>query len=957
MRCPSCNQEVPPDSLFCNRCGTELATTSSTLDSADNNEAYASVVSEDFVGRHREIQELHNMLDEAILGQGQMAMLSGEAGIGKTRTAQELSAIAERQGARVLWGRCHEDHGTPAYWPWIQIIRSYIQQVDEESLSSQMRSAAANISEIVPDLKDIFPELEPSPVLQPEQASFRLLDSITSLFKRISQSQPLVLILDNIHWADKPSLLLLEFLGQELADSHLLVIGTYRDVDLSRRHPLSETLGQLTREHLFHRVNLRGMRQQDVGQFIQKVSGLEPPQEFIELVHSRTEGNPLFVVEVVRMLEDEGNLTTEWINSKNEGSIRLPEGVREVIGRRLNQFSEELNHALTVASVIGREFEFDALAQLIEDDSESQLLESLEEALEAKIIEEAPRAAGQYQFTHSLIRQTLLGELSTTRRVRWHARIAEVLEEIYGEDAESHAERLALHFGEAETVLGTDKLVHYSCLAGEQALAAYANEDALYHFQRALESKNNQPADAETARILFGLGRAQAATLPQNRRDEALVSLGRAFDYYSEKQDVQHAVAVAQHPLFLGTESEGTAGLIERALALVPSNSKDAGRLLSQYGLSLYHETGDNDLAREAFERAMAIARRDGDTALEVQILANSAHVYGDELNLQQCLDESLQAITSARSVDDPRAEVWAHLYAWVPLIAQGNLKDARMHATSMLSSAERLRDRYLLAVALRTNQVVSQVAGDWNVARGFGARGLSLAPFDEFLLGNQMLLEYELGNFAEAEKYLDRLLEVMRMADAGPTYTNAISATAIAKVARIAGLIDELDDAEAAAQSVIVVPRTPPNLALYARIGLGLLTVQRADSTAASELYRVVSELPSLSLPVVGVNTHYLQGLLAQIFGQRELAMGHFEDATNFCLRAGYRVELAWVYYDFAKSLMQRNSPNDKEKAASILDESHNIAMELGMRPLMEKVAFLKGQVESSGSREPTRL
>ena len=350
-------------------------------------------------------------------------------------------------------------------------------------------------------------------------------------------------------------MLLLEFVVRELSGARLLLIGTYRDVEVSRRHPLSQTLGELTRERLFQRVLLRGLRQEDVGRFIELVAGIIPPAGMVDTVHQQTEGNPLFVTEVVRLLVQERELTPERTGRHQSWTVRIPEGVREVIGRRLDRLSERCNQTLTIASVIGREFSLEQLKPLIDDMNEDRLLEVLEEALATRIIEELPRSVGQYQFTHALIQETLADELSTTRRVRLHARIAEILEELYGDNAEAHAAELAHHFSEAQTVTGTDKLVHYSTLAGERALSAYAWEEAQAHFERALIAKGflitgDEPAmDAEAASLLFGLGRAQVATFQGSQVQDAVATLKRAFDYYAEAGDVAHAVAVAEYPI------------------------------------------------------------------------------------------------------------------------------------------------------------------------------------------------------------------------------------------------------------------------------------------------------------------------------------------------------------------------------------------------------------------------
>ena len=346
-----------------------------------------------------------------------------------------------------------------------------MREAEHERLKSEMGTGAADIAEVVSDVRERIPDLQPSPQVEdPEQARFRLFDSITAFLKTASQRQPLTIVLDNLHWADKPSLLLLEFLAQEFADSRLLVIGTYRDVDLSRQHPLAETLGELNRERLFQRVVLRGLAEDDVDRFIEIASGISPPRGLVRAIHSQTEGNPLFVTETVRLLVQEGELFKEGEGEHNSWEVRIPEGVREVIGRRLNRLSARCNETLTIASVVGREFGLDQLRLLVTDATDERLLETLDEALSSRVIEELPQTVGRYEFTHALIRQTLYDELTTTRRVRLHARIIEVLEGLYEEDVGQYAVELAYHAAEAETVSGPEKIIVYSALAGQRAL-------------------------------------------------------------------------------------------------------------------------------------------------------------------------------------------------------------------------------------------------------------------------------------------------------------------------------------------------------------------------------------------------------------------------------------------------------------------------------------------------------
>ena len=488
MLCPSCGRDNPSDAQFCNSCGANSNVPVAEM--ATPSPESSVLTSGSFVGRQREIAELTAALEDARSGQGRMVMLVGEPGIGKTRTAQELAGYAETLGVQVLWGRCYEEPGTPPYWLWVQAIRSYVQKQDRSQLQADMGPGAADIAEVVPELREKLPDLKSAPALEPEQARFRLFTSITNFLKNAAQSQLLLLVLDDLHWADRSSLLLLEFLVREIQSSPLLVLGTYRDVEVSRRHPLAETLGSLIRERRFLRVQLPGLAEPEVEQLIQRAAVVRPPPGLSADIHQRTEGNPLFVTEIIRMLPIEG------LEEDQDYLTSIPEGVKDAIGRRLNRLSEGCNQVLTTASVVGREFDFRLLSALMDDFTEAQLLGLVDEALEAHVIEEVSAGEERYQFSHALIQETLSEESSASRKVRLHARIAEALGEIYGVNVEAHAAELAHHCAEAEPVLGPDKLVHYSLLAGKRALAYYAWEEARSHFERGLEAKEGQPMDA-----------------------------------------------------------------------------------------------------------------------------------------------------------------------------------------------------------------------------------------------------------------------------------------------------------------------------------------------------------------------------------------------------------------------------------------------------------------------------
>ncbi len=612
-----------------------------------------------------------------------------------------------------------------------------------------------------------------------------------------------------------------------------------------------------------------------------------------------------------------------------------------MIGRRLNRLSERCNQTLTIASVIGREFTLEQLKPLIEDMTEDRLLEVLEEALAARVLEELPQSVGRYQFTHALIQETLANELSTTRRVRLHARIAEGLEKLYGGDAEAHSAELAHHFHEAQTVLGTDRLVDYSLLAGERALAAYAYEDALLHFQRGLAPKEGGPPDAEMGRLLYGLGRVQVATLPPYELRNAVETLERAFRCLLDAGQVESAVAVAEVPLPpTAGYITGMGHLIYKGLELVEADSLQAAPLLASYARAAGLEEGDYRAADEAFGRALEIAQREGDQSLELWIRSYACDVEGYHCQAEKCVDTCLSGLLLTEKVDDPRSELLVNDWAGAWQMLWGRPVEAQQRFAAALPAAQRLRHHFYLSRIRYMTLVLAQVTGDWDKVREASDQGLAVSPREFRLLLGRCLLELELGNIEEAREYLDRIQEELRHVPPGPTYAHAMVAGLAPVFHRISGRDPGLDAANQAEQIVLTSPSRTPFVHVWTRVGPSLKAVQEGDASSAKEQYEAVAATPGKELVIMaGINCHRLLGLLAQTRGNPNQAGEHFEESLAYCRNAGYRPELAWTCCDYADTLLQRNGPGDRERATSLLDESLAISSELGMRPLMERV------------------
>jgi tetratricopeptide (TPR) repeat protein len=506
-----------------------------------------------FVGRERELERLRSALDGAFAGRGSVVMLVGEPGIGKTRTVQELETYARMRGAKVLWGRAHESSGAPPYWPWVQLGRAYREQTPDDVRRRQYEPYAVELQRIFPGLRDLFPNL-PEPPPETEEGQFRLFDAFAAFARSVSTETPLVFVLDDLHWADRATLQLLAHLAREIGRARILVLGTYRDTDLDRRHPLATTLAELNREDLFTRIPLRGLGAPEVGEYVRRSAGVEPGHELVARLHEETEGNAFFLSEVVSLLTQEGTL-----ESRSLSDVAIPEGVREALGRRLDRLSDEANELLATLAVVGREFDH-ALVREISQLDEDRTLALIEESLRAHVLEETG-SSGEYRFAHALMQDTLADELSSARRLRLHGRAGEALEALGRFDDEASA--LARHFGEAALIDHSfrERALRYAGIAAQQAEERFAWDDVMRHLEKQVELLEGEQADRlRLAHAHFGLGRALSFG---GSRVSALEHYTQAVDLFEELNEIGLMAEAAFWSARVGQPS----ALAERGLA------------------------------------------------------------------------------------------------------------------------------------------------------------------------------------------------------------------------------------------------------------------------------------------------------------------------------------------------------------------------------------------------------
>jgi len=468
-----------------------------------------------FVGREAELRQLQQAYDAAVSGQGGLVMVVGEPGIGKTALCEQLATYVSIRGGRTLVGHCYEEGSLSLpYLAFVEAMRTYVLARDPDGLKSDLGTGAADVARIVSEVRDRV-NVELRDASDPEDDRWRLLQSVTTFVRNAASVQPLVIVLEDLHWADRGTLDLLQHVARNLQGARLVVVGTYRDVEVDRAHPLSGTLAELRRIGSFLRLPLRGLTIEEVQRMYEVVRGTEITWARAEAVHRQTEGNPLFVQEILRYMVEEGYVVREggrWVLAEGTGPTSgIPEGLRDVVGKRLSRLTEKTNQVLAIAAVMGREFRLDALqtvAGMAEDDVDA----ALQEAEERAIIEQRP-ALGTlaFRFTHAFFRQTLYEEIFASRRLRLHQQIARALETVYARRLEEHAPELAEHFAQSTDPADLEKALHYSELAARRAVAVYAHAEAVRHLEQALKVQEVLDPDDRAMRcdLLLALGEAQ----------------------------------------------------------------------------------------------------------------------------------------------------------------------------------------------------------------------------------------------------------------------------------------------------------------------------------------------------------------------------------------------------------------------------------------------------------------
>lgn len=573
-----------------------------------------------YVGRAAERAQIEAMVAAAAEGRGGMVLIAGEAGLGKSRLALEAAAVGERLGMTVLTGHCLDMASPPPYQPTIDHIEQATRNSSTEQLRLALGENAPEVAKLMPSLRQRYDDIPPPPDLPPEQERRYMLHGVGEFIERAARNRPLLLVFEDLHWADESTLLLLRHLGPRIPQTPLLVIGTYRVDELDSDRPLTSALGPLRRDVGAAEIRLRTVDRDEVAAILAARAGQPPPDDLVDLVLDETQGNPYFVEEVYRHLRDHGRLFAvdgSWRRDFSIGATEVPQSVRLILERRLDQLDPEHRKVLSAAAVIGRTFAFEHLAAAGNAD-EDALFDALEAAERLHLIEERPSDRdARYAFVQEQIRQTLLGELSLPRRQRLHLRIADALEA----DGRDRAPiELAHHLHEAGPAAPAARTVAALLEAAAAAMDALAFEDSLRHLHRAeplVEAAVRPAFRSAEARALRGAGRVDDAlavldaelSTPDDGLDRTPLRLQRIqllLDQYRASEALAHVTRLME---------EVTAGRHpEIALEAHLANGR------AHYILSL-DDRAHADHARAAYEAAYAAAAAQGDKRVMAQAL------------------------------------------------------------------------------------------------------------------------------------------------------------------------------------------------------------------------------------------------------------------------------------------------------------------------------------------------
>jgi DNA-binding CsgD family transcriptional regulator len=913
-----------------------------------------------FVGRHSELETLDGRLDLAFAGQGSLAMLTGEPGVGKTRALQEFSERAARRGATVLSGCCFEGDWQPPYGPWVEAIGQHARSIGPDRLRDRLNGGAAHLARLVPEVRAALPDTPPPEPLGAEEERLRLFDAVRQLLLASTRDEVIVLVLDDLHWADRDSLLLLRHLARFAGRARLLVLGAYRnaELDMERRHPLADLLAVLQRETGCELIAVQPLSFEEVAEYLAEAAGQPLPRALARAIYDEASGNPFYVREVFRHLVEEGKVYHRggrWLTDTSIAELGIPAGVRQVIERRVSRLSEETGAMLRVAAGFSGGFEFPVLAGLTELKEEA-LLDCLDEALGAGLLRvmEAAGTPPVYFFGHAIVRHALYDELKPDRRARLHRRIALALERVYAGHEQEHAAELAAQYWSSAPLPDGGKGLQYALAAAEQARRGFAPERVVSFLRMArdLVSRDDLATSADVLRRL-AVAEAEALMLEDAQRtvEAALAALSNCGAGASGGPALLASVAGALK--YGGASHTVWEPLVERGLALVgerrdlvwarlellrdnyeqvSAGMVNAGRWLGHdpQAVSIARASGEEDdhaqtvdhlnwRTRAETEQLLALARTWQRPAAILHALAVAAldllYRHGD---FQEAVESYQELLAAGKRYGSIPAQADALCQLALAQLSLGGLQIARetlrqaQEVVARLGSVHRLR---WVETAL-AGCLAYYFEGDWSQLGGISVQvaaspAIARTPIGP-LAGALAAFSYaRAGNPAEARRFLECLTPVVERAE-------------------------------------------PTTLLHNATLCTSCIAVWELGATDLAGAYRrAIRDLVAAGVGFVLLPHELNIARMAALLGNAAEAAEYFGRTREKISADSYRPLRAIVDYDEALSLIRMGAP-DLDRVAELLERALAVFSETGMEGWVERARTLRDKVvsDSEGKR-----
>ena len=685
------------------------------------------------VGRDAEMTSIADACKRVASGDGrEVLLISGEAGLGKSTLVAEAARVAFDAGACVLFGHCEEDLATP-YQLFAEALGHYVTHASEDQLVAHINQHGSELARPVPALASRLGDLPPSKATDADTERFLFFAAVVGLLAAASTQQPVVVVLDDLQWADKATLLLLRHLIASERPMRVLIVGTYRDSELSRSHPFVETLAALHRQPGVARIDLTGLDDTGVMALMEASAGHRLDAAAVGLAHAvyrETDGNPFFVTEVLSHLAETGAIFQDadgrWTAEASPEQLALPESVRVVIGARVGRLGEDAGRVLSVAAVIGRDFDLDLLARATKT-SEDQLLDVLDAAATVALVREWADAPGRYNFAHALIQRTLYEDLGPTRRARAHRHVALALEDLCGDRPGTRVGELARHWCNATQPIDLAKAIEYSRQAADAALRALAPADALGYYARALDlyAQAEAPDPLLGIDLAIGLGTAQYQTGDPAFHATLLDAARRA----GELDDTERLVAAA----LANDRGYGTAAgnvdqieVLEMAQSRLPADHPDRARVLAALCSEIAYASSFE--RRESLaDEALAIAESSGDDATIVWVQNHIAAALFVPSRLDHLRALGADSLTRAERLGDPVLLFWAAQWCISYAACAGDIVEADRCVAIMQSVADHVDQPFFDWGMTFVRASLALIAGDTDQAEQLATEALQL--------------------------------------------------------------------------------------------------------------------------------------------------------------------------------------------------------------------------------------